>query len=94
MERSWAAISPDLTREDPGVPPNLDEATGRRTAEQAPRRRLHDRAVAAEGVPRLVGTDDGYIQLTRDDGDVAERDAAGPDAVEQGGDDGRRRTST
>ena len=24
---SWAQISPDLTREDPGVPPNLDEAT-------------------------------------------------------------------
>src|SRR5437868_2844623 len=24
---SWTQISPDLTREDPGVPPNLDEAT-------------------------------------------------------------------
>ena len=24
---SWTTISPDLTREDPGVPPNLDEAT-------------------------------------------------------------------
>ena len=24
---SWAQISPDLTREDPGVPSNLDEAT-------------------------------------------------------------------
>jgi hypothetical protein len=23
---SWAQISPDLTREDPGAPPNLDEA--------------------------------------------------------------------
>src|SRR5260370_17753606 len=24
---SWKVISPDLTREDPGVPPNLDPAT-------------------------------------------------------------------
>jgi len=24
---SWQVISPDLTREDPGVPPNLDAAT-------------------------------------------------------------------
>ena len=46
---SWTRISEDLTRENPGVPPNLDAADRRRRAArgQAPRRRLHDRAVAA-----------------------------------------------
>ena len=42
------AISPDLTREDPGVPPNLDPPTAARQARRrpAPRRHLRDRALA------------------------------------------------
>ena len=40
---SWEQISPDLTREDPGVPSNLDEATAADApAEQTARRDLHN----------------------------------------------------
>ena len=47
---SWTTISPDLTREDPGVPPNLDEATAADAPkDRAPRRDLLDSPVAAEG---------------------------------------------
>jgi photosystem II stability/assembly factor-like uncharacterized protein len=66
---SWAAISPDLTREDPGVPPNLDEAT----ASDAPQNKRRGVVYTIAPSPLKaslvwIGTDDGYIQLTRDDG--------------------------
>jgi photosystem II stability/assembly factor-like uncharacterized protein len=66
---SWQAISPDLTRDDPGVPANLDAAT----AADAPREKR--RGVIYTIGPSSVqageiwaGTDDGMIQLTRDEG--------------------------
>ena len=66
---SWQVISPDLTREDPGVPPNLDAAT----AADAPKGKR--RGVIYTIGPSYVrageiwaGTDDGQIQLTRDEG--------------------------
>jgi photosystem II stability/assembly factor-like uncharacterized protein len=66
---SWTTISSDLTREDPGVPPNLDEAT----AANAPqgKRRGVIYAIAPSSVRAQtiwVGTDDGYIHVTADDG--------------------------
>jgi photosystem II stability/assembly factor-like uncharacterized protein len=66
---SWAAISPDLTREDPGVPPNLDEAT----AADAPQNKRRGVVYTVAPSPLKaslvwIGTDDGYVQLTRDDG--------------------------
>ena len=68
---SWAQISPDLTREDPGVPLNLDEAT----AADAPwsKRRGVVYTIAPSPIPAdaglvWVGTDDGYIQRTADGG--------------------------
>jgi photosystem II stability/assembly factor-like uncharacterized protein len=66
---SWTAISPDLTREDPGVPPNLDEATAA-DAPQGKRRGVVYTIAPSPLKASLVwiGTDDGYIQLTRDDG--------------------------
>ncbi len=66
----WTAISPDLTRRDPGVPPNLDPAAAADEPGTGPRRgvlyaiapsRLADRDV-------WVGTDDGLIWRTRDEG--------------------------
>jgi photosystem II stability/assembly factor-like uncharacterized protein len=65
----WTQISQDLTREDPGVPPNLDEAT----AADAPagRRRGVVYALAPSPVraPLIwAGTDDGLIHVTQDDG--------------------------
>jgi photosystem II stability/assembly factor-like uncharacterized protein len=66
---SWQVISPDLTREDPGVPPNLDAAT----AADVPKGKRH--GVIYTIGPSFVkvgeiwaGTDDGLIQLTRDEG--------------------------
>ncbi len=65
----WAQISPDLTREDPGVPPNLDEATA--AGAPAGRRRgvVYTIAPSPVSAPLVwAGTDDGLIHVTRDDG--------------------------
>jgi photosystem II stability/assembly factor-like uncharacterized protein len=66
---TWQVLSPDLTREDPGAPSNLDPAT---VADAPPGKR---RGVIYTIAPSpllageiWVGTDDGLIQLTRDDG--------------------------
>ncbi len=66
---SWQVISPDLTREDPGVPPNLDPAT----AADVPKGKRH--GVIYTIAPSFVkageiwaGTDDGLIHLTQDEG--------------------------
>jgi len=66
---SWTRISPDLTREDPGVPPNLDEATAA-DAPKGLRRGVIYTIAPSPLKPGVVwvGTDDGYIQATRDDG--------------------------
>ena len=66
---SWQVISPDLTREDPGVPPNLDPAT----AADVPRGKRHG-VIYTIGPSYVrageiwIGTDDGQIQLTQDEG--------------------------
>jgi photosystem II stability/assembly factor-like uncharacterized protein len=66
---SWQVISPDLTREDPGVPPNLDPAT----AADAPKNKRRGVIYTIGPSPVLAGeiwagTDDGLIQLTKDEG--------------------------
>ncbi len=66
---SWQIISPDLTREDPGVPGNLDAATAADAA--AGRRRGVIYTIAPSFVRAgeiWVGTDDGLIQVTQDEG--------------------------
>ncbi|HEX9160191.1 MAG TPA: hypothetical protein VF980_00675, partial [Thermoanaerobaculia bacterium] len=66
----WTVISPDLTRENPGAPPNLDPTTAALRAGPGTRfgviyaiapSRLADRDIWA-------GTDDGQIWRTRDEG--------------------------
>ena len=66
---SWQVISPDLTREDPGAPPNLDPPA---IADAGKEKR---RGVIYTIGPSYVrkgeiwaGTDDGLIQLTQDEG--------------------------
>jgi photosystem II stability/assembly factor-like uncharacterized protein len=66
---SWQIISPDLTREEPGVPANLDAPT----AADAPKGQR--RGVIYTIGPSPVrageiwaGTDDGLVQLTQDQG--------------------------
>ena len=66
---SWQAISPDLTREDPGVPPNLDPPA----AADAPvnQRRGVVYTIAPSYIRAGViwaGTDDGLVHLTQDEG--------------------------
>jgi photosystem II stability/assembly factor-like uncharacterized protein len=68
--RHWTAISPDLTREDPGVPATLDPATAVTAPRPGPRRGV----IYAIAPSRLadgdlwVGTDDGLVWRTRDEG--------------------------
>jgi len=67
----WTVISPDLTREDPGTPANLDPVTAANTDEPGPRHGV----IYAIAPSRLAdhdlwaGTDDGLIWRTRDEGE-------------------------
>ena len=66
---SWSQISPDLTREDPGVPPNLDEATAADAPEGKRRGVIYTIAPSPLRTGLIwVGTDDGLIHVTRDEG--------------------------
>ncbi len=68
---NWAQISGDLTREDPGVPPNLDAAAAADTAANAGKRLGVIFTLAPSPVLKPMvwaGTDDGNIQVTMDDG--------------------------
>jgi photosystem II stability/assembly factor-like uncharacterized protein len=66
---NWTPISPDLTREDAGVPSNLDEAAA---ADAPPGRRrgvIYTIAPSPLSAPAIwIGTDDGLIRFTTDDG--------------------------
>ena len=66
---SWDQISPDLTRENPGVPPNLDATTGA-SGLASPRKGVIYAIAPSPLDAQLVwiGTDDGLIQITSDDG--------------------------
>jgi photosystem II stability/assembly factor-like uncharacterized protein len=66
----WDAISPDLTRENPAVPATLDAATAADNLGTGPRRGVVY-AIAPSRVADhdlWVGTDDGLIWRSRDDG--------------------------
>jgi len=67
--RSWKQISEDLTRPEPGVPPNLDPAAAAITDRNGHRGVIYTIAPSPVLVPMVwVGTDDGYIQVTMNDG--------------------------
>jgi photosystem II stability/assembly factor-like uncharacterized protein len=66
---SWAKISDDLTREDPGVPPNLDAAAAADAPAGKRRGVVYTIAPSPVRAPLVwVGTDDGLIHVTPDDG--------------------------
>ncbi len=66
---SWQAVSPDLTREDPGVPPNLDTATAADASKGKRRGVIYTIGPSPVRAGEIwAGTDDGLIQLTLDEG--------------------------
>ncbi len=66
---SWTQISEDLTRENPGVPPNLDEATIADAPKETRRGVIYTIAPSPLSAQKIwIGTDDGLIHLTNDDG--------------------------
>jgi photosystem II stability/assembly factor-like uncharacterized protein len=66
---SWSQISQDLTREDPGTPPNLNEAAAADGPTEKRRGVIYTIAPSPLRAPTIwIGTDDGLIQLTNDDG--------------------------
>jgi photosystem II stability/assembly factor-like uncharacterized protein len=66
---SWTQISQDLTREDPGTPANLNEAAAADAPTEKRRGVVYTIAPSPLRAPTIwIGTDDGLIQLTNDDG--------------------------
>jgi photosystem II stability/assembly factor-like uncharacterized protein len=66
---TWTRISPDLTRADPGVPANLDAAAAEHVDRNGKRGVIYAVSPSPITAPLLwIGTDDGLIQLTTDDG--------------------------
>ncbi len=68
--RHWEKVSPDLTREAPGVPATIDAVTAQNSAVKGPRRGVIYAIAPSSLREELVwcGTDDGLIWLTRDGG--------------------------
>jgi hypothetical protein len=67
--QTWKRISGDLTRADPGVPSNLDAAAAAQVDRNGKRGVIYTIAPSPLRAPLLwIGTDDGQIQLTTDDG--------------------------
>ncbi|OLB48290.1 MAG: hypothetical protein AUI08_11220 [Gemmatimonadetes bacterium 13_2_20CM_2_65_7] len=67
--RTWIQISGDLTRPDPGIPPNLDRAAAESTDRNGKRGVIYAVAPSPLRAPLIwIGTDDGLIQVTTDDG--------------------------
>ena len=66
---SWKVISPDLTREDPGIPATLGPFAADDPAKGKHRGVVYSIAPSAKDVNLIwAGTDDGVIQVTRDGG--------------------------
>jgi photosystem II stability/assembly factor-like uncharacterized protein len=66
---SWQIISPDLTREDPGVPSNLGDLAANDPAKGKHRGVIYSLAPSPVDANLIwAGTDDGLIWITRDSG--------------------------
>jgi len=67
--KTWTQISPDLTRPETFIPPTLDATAAAATDRNGKRGVIYTIAPSPLRAPLLwIGTDDGYIQLTPDDG--------------------------
>ncbi len=67
--QSWQAISPDLTRENPGVPPSIGTLASKNPDAGKQRGVIYALAPSFQNINTLwAGTDDGLIWITRDGG--------------------------
>ncbi len=67
--RTWKQISGDLTRPDPGIPPTLDATAAAAIDRNGKRGVIYAVAPSPLRAPLIwIGTDDGLIQVTSDDG--------------------------
>ena len=67
--KTWAQISPDLTRTNPGAPATLDAAALAQVDRNGKRGVIYSVAPSPlEAALVWIGTDDGYIQVTSDNG--------------------------
>jgi photosystem II stability/assembly factor-like uncharacterized protein len=67
--RTWTRISPDLTRPDAGIPESLDNVSAKDIDRNGNRGVIYTVAPSPVRAPVIwIGTDDGLIQLTTDDG--------------------------
>jgi hypothetical protein len=67
--KTWTQISPDLTRAEIFVPPTLDATAAAATYRNGKRGVIYTIAPSPLNAPQLwIGTDDGLLQLTTDDG--------------------------
>jgi hypothetical protein len=67
--KTWTQISPDLTRAETFIPPTLDATAAAATDRNGKRGVIYTIAPSPLNAPQLwIGTDDGLIQLTTDDG--------------------------
>ena len=77
--KSWQVVSPDLTRDNPGVPPNLGVFIESDPAKGKHRGVIYSIAPSPKDVNLIwVGTDDGLVQVTSDGG-RAWRDVTPPE---------------
>lgn len=67
--KTWTQISPDLTRSEIVIPPTLDATAAAATDRNGKRGVIYTIAPSPLRAPMLwIGTDDGFIHLTEDDG--------------------------
>jgi photosystem II stability/assembly factor-like uncharacterized protein len=67
--RSWQTISPDLTREHPGIPPSVGDQAGLDPGVKKQRGTIYSLAASFQKANTIwAGTDDGLVWITRDDG--------------------------
>jgi hypothetical protein len=67
--RTWTQMSSDLTRRDPPVPANLDATAAEDTNRNGKRGVIYAVSPSPLRAPMVwIGTDDGFIQVTTDDG--------------------------
>jgi photosystem II stability/assembly factor-like uncharacterized protein len=65
----WQTISPDLTREHPGIPPSVGDQAGLNPKAEKQRGAIYSLAPSFHNVTTLwAGTDDGLVWITRDGG--------------------------